>query len=273
MIYVSLTTTKSRLALCRFAIMSIVNQKTKPDQIILWVSEEPYLSDEGISKTHPPELLLEISKISELVKVKWTRNTGPYRKILPLLNDINDEDIVITADDDIMYGYVWLQELLDHFYNGEQNSVVAARSRKVTRNSLGIDKSYVCWPIIQEEKRIERGFVINCGAGAVFKKSFFRQKDLEDKRFLEVAPTADDLWITKMIVRGEVPLKVAPSALSELVFLLHRKGLVNYNLPIVSGFLTKVYFAFLEKVAGPIGVSVCENDRVYKKLEKIRWLP
>ena len=49
MISVNLTTTAQRIPLCRIALISLVLQSRKPDQINLWVSKEPYLRDAGIS--------------------------------------------------------------------------------------------------------------------------------------------------------------------------------------------------------------------------------
>ena len=50
MLTVNLTTTHSRLHLCSATVWSLMNQSLKPDFIVLWVSRDSYLSDEGISK-------------------------------------------------------------------------------------------------------------------------------------------------------------------------------------------------------------------------------
>ena len=82
-----------------------MKQTRLPDKICLYLSEEPYLLDDGFKdkKITNSELLKYINDNS-IIDIKWVKNIGPYRKLLPLLKDKWDEDcIIITIDDDTIY--------------------------------------------------------------------------------------------------------------------------------------------------------------------------
>ena len=58
----------------------------------------------------------ELNKIHDIVSVHFVHNnTGPYRKIFPALINSVDDDILIYADDDVIYGANWLSELINEF--------------------------------------------------------------------------------------------------------------------------------------------------------------
>ncbi|WP_143992883.1 hypothetical protein [Klebsiella pneumoniae] len=89
MISVNLTTTSSRLFLCSATVWSLAHQELQPDHICLWISQEPYLSDKGINDEI--KFVKEINNVFErdLVKIKYVKNTGPYRKYSLQLRMLN----------------------------------------------------------------------------------------------------------------------------------------------------------------------------------------
>ncbi|HFE8951921.1 TPA: glycosyltransferase family 2 protein, partial [Klebsiella pneumoniae] len=100
-IILNLTTTCGRLDLCSATLWSLVNQSLVPDQINLWISKEPYMADEGIKTL--PNSIIKLIECNDRIKVHYTENTGPYRKIIPALRNCTDEDILVYADDDVIY--------------------------------------------------------------------------------------------------------------------------------------------------------------------------
>ena len=114
MLSVNLTTTFQRLSLCRIALTSLLLQSKLPDQVNLWISMEPYLRDKGIGDTKVIDQLIQ-SLPSEnrcLVQVHWVSNTGPYRKLIPMLREAGPDDIIVTADHENFYGEHWLSDRL-----------------------------------------------------------------------------------------------------------------------------------------------------------------
>jgi len=270
MVVVSLTTTKDRLHLLRHALMSLIEQTYKADVIVVWVSWEPYLRDRGMQGLDFQLWAEEWLPFgySEKVEFRICENTGPYRKLLPSLKGFEKDDLIVTADDDIIYGENWLDGLINEYYKvGEgKECVVATRVRKISYNFLGIRKSYSFWPIINLRCFCQKDFIINFGGGAVLSPSLFKDSDIEDQAFVDVCPTADDLWYTAMLKNNGVGVQVIPEVMGELVFLSHDDGLVNENLIVKeaagSGFLYRIKITILAR----LGFAVCGNDRAQKRI-------
>lgn len=269
MISVNLTTTYQRLNLCRIALTSILLQSRLPDQINLWVSRESYLRDKGIADSEAIEALFEsLPEVSRsCVKIRWVPNTGPYRKLIPMLREAEEDDVLITADDDIFYGRDWLIGLLQNF-EAANNQPVAARVRQKTFNFLGLKTSYLYWNVITERSIVDEDFVITFGGGAVLTKAMFRAEDIASDLYLRISPTADDLWYSRMLRNSGSRILVVPEVLSELTFLAHKDGLGNDNNLNVRSFIHKIKFRLWDSVAGKLGLPISENDRAYRRLEK-----
>lgn len=269
MITVNLTTTCQRLPLCKITLMSLCLQSRQPDEIRLWVSTEPYLRDGGIRDRN--ELQHYFNDLPadwrRRIRVCWVINTGPYRKLIPALREAGPDDLLVTADDDIAYGEHWLSTLLEAYEPGS-NMAIAGRVRKKRYNAFGRAMSYMNWNILRDPSVISEGYIITFGGGAVLSRSMFREHDILDDAFLEVAPTADDLWYSKLLLRNDTPVRVVPDVLREMHFIEHGDGLVNHNHPGQAALLQKIGMRLWEWAAGYLGIPVCGNDRAYQKVEQ-----
>ena len=269
MISVNLTTTYQRLSLCRIALISLLVQSRLPDQINLWVSKESYLRDKGITNSNAmDELLISLPETHRSrVKVRWVPNTGPYRKLIPMLREAGPDDVIVTADDDIFYGREWLKGLLEAYKDAEGNPV-ASRVRKKRTNFLGQGTSYLHWNLIKQPSIVRSEFIVTFGGGAVLSREMFRHQDIEDDSFLVLAPTADDLWYSKLLRLNNKEVVVVPSLLNELNFIQHNDGLTNHNWPKVVSLLHKIRLRVWDRVAGFLGVPVCGNDVASIEIER-----
>lgn len=135
MLVVNLTTTSGRLDLCAVTLWSLIHQELLPDRIDLYISNDAYMADSGIDNL--PEWYDKLNNIKKIIHIKYVENTGPYRKIFPALAECAQDDILVYADDDVVYGRYWLETLVSAFnkFNGE--AVVAARVRIKNKNFLG----------------------------------------------------------------------------------------------------------------------------------------
>lgn len=268
MLTVNLTTTFQRLSLCRIALTSLLLQSRLPDQINLWVSKEPYLRDKGIAQSESiDQLVASLPEESRSrVSVRWVPNTGPYRKLIPMLREAGPDDLIVTADDDIFYGRDWLSGLLLAYESGG-GKPVAARVRTKRINFLGKKTSYLFWNLIHQPKRVQDDFIVTFGGGVVLTRAMFREQDIADDSFLELAPTADDLWYSTLLRRKKNEVVVVPGLLSELHFIQHSDGLTNHNYPRVVSLLHKIRVRVWDRVAGFLGMPVCGNDVAYAKID------
>lgn len=270
MISVNLTTTSERLKLCRVALTSLLMQSRLPDQIYLWVSRGAYLSDKGIADDEiVNRLFLSLPETNRhLIQIRWTSNTGPYRKLIPVLREAAPEDLIVTADDDIFYGESWLSTLLAEYESGEGRAV-AGRVRQITYNRIGKKTSYMHWGLINEKKVVDRDYIVTFGGGAVLTRSMFREEDIYCDAFLDAAPRSDDLWYTKLLNMTKKEIIIVPSAMSELFFLPHPHGLENSNLAIGETSLwRRVARRLWLSSMGRLGWRVCGNDHAFLSIER-----
>ena len=174
MLTVHLTTTSERLSLCRIALTSLLMQSKLPDQINLWVSREPYLSDKGIPDDETVNrLVMSLPATNRhLIQIRWTPNTGPYRKLIPALREAGPEDLIVTADDDIFYGESWLASLMAE-HDANPGKVVAGRVRKIRYGLLGKRTSYMHWGLISGSVVLSKDYIVTFGGGAVLSKAMF----------------------------------------------------------------------------------------------------
>ncbi|NWO07103.1 MAG: hypothetical protein HLX50_15835 [Alteromonadaceae bacterium] len=266
---VNLTTTFQRLSLCRIALTSLLLQSRLPDQINLWVSKEPYLRDKGIAKSESIDQLIGSlpAESRSRVSVRWVPNTGPYRKLIPMLREAGPDDLIVTADDDIFYGRDWLSGLLSA-YEDAGGKPVAARVRTKRINFLGKETSYLFWGLMSHSGVARDNFIVTFGGGAVLTRKMFREHDIADDAFMSVAPTADDLWYSKLLRLNNNEVVVAPALLDELNFVNHDDGLTNHNFPRVSSFLHKIRIRVWDRPLGLLGVPVSGNDVAYRNIEQ-----
>ncbi len=248
---------------------SILLQSLLPDRINLWVSRDAYLRDQGISDQESIDVLFKSlpESSTNVVCIRWVDNTGPYRKLIPALREAGPDDLIVTADDDIFYGRDWLQGLIEA-YDPAEGVPSASRVRRIRTNFIGKLTSYIYWTLYEEASVIREDYVVTFGGGVVLARSMFREDDIFDESFLTIAPTADDLWYSKLLSRNGTPVRVIPRLLSELHFVQHNDGLTNHNFPKVSTFIHKIRVRVWDQVVGFFGYPVCGNDIAFRKIER-----
>lgn len=191
-IIVSLTTIDSRLPHLHRVIESLHQQEVPPKEIRLYISREPYLLDKGISPDDPH--LKELQKFP-LLKVKWVDNTGPYRKIVPLLQEhfshhVATDELFVTVDDDTLYPPEFLRVLLETYH--KHDCVVAFRGRAMALEAAEI-ASYPSWGIGLDYPSMSN---LPTGKdGVLYSTRFFTRDFVRLDDAIALAPTADDLWI------------------------------------------------------------------------------
>ena len=193
-IFITMTTIKSRLYKLLPVIESLHKQTLLPKKIYLNLSEAPYLLDEGVKKEDP-----YLKKLLDypLLEINWTENIGPYRKIVPFLNNFfnqkndNKKEIVfITVDDDTLYPDYFVDTLYKKYI--EHDCVVAFRGRYITATDRCI-APYRDWELGKETPSVNN---LPTGKdGILYSTKFFNMDFVDMNAATMLAPTADDLWI------------------------------------------------------------------------------
>ncbi|HHT0060108.1 TPA: glycosyltransferase [Raoultella planticola] len=265
-IILNLTTTSGRLDLCSATLWSLVNQSLLPGRINLWISAEPYMADEGIQIL--PDSINRLIKYNDIIKVHYVENTGPYRKIIPALRSCLDEDILVYADDDVVYSHHWLEYLISFYLENNREYVVSSRLREMKKNFFGLYQSYSLFPLVFEKKVFYTDFIITGVGGCVLERKHISQKYIDLNSFKKIAPKTDDLWISKIIELSGSGVIACPKALDCIMEIQHDIHALNRMNTFFSSqnIISKMIGAFKRRLLGYCGVSLSNNDVMIKKI-------
>jgi hypothetical protein len=178
-IYISLTSIFNNQDILLKTLKSIKNQSIIPTKCYIYLSEEPYLLDIGFKNklitNNELKTYIQNNKLFELI---WINNNGPYRKLLPLLNEKLNEDYLIKN--------------LINDYN-EYNCVISYRgfTMKLDNNNI--------FDYENKNKTINLhlyNFFTGKG-GVLYHPKFFHNTNnliFDEKLYLQLCKTTDDIW-------------------------------------------------------------------------------
>lgn len=193
-VIVSLTSIVGNLGTLQPTLTSLLGQTRPPDELRLYLSEEPYLKDTGFKGRVIPSWLSSLP-----IQICWVPNTGPYRKLLPVLKECWDHDtVIITVDDDTCYGERLVENMVKAYTSW--NCVVACRSVFVN------DPRKTEYSTSQKAK-LHDVYNFHTGKGAVLyhPKFFHGSAIVESQEYLRLCPTGDDMWFNLWRMWKEVP--------------------------------------------------------------------
>lgn len=257
-VIVSCTTTKNRLPLLYYMIKSIKKQSLKPD--VLYVNLSPIKDLLNNIQDNVPDLFEQ-----DFIQINWTEDVGSYRKLIPIIEKAGTEDLIITADDDILYGLHWLERLVN-LAEEYPNNIVCARARNIKKNFFGNWQNYSRWDIVSTPKEGMYILPTGCG-GVVYRKHLLDLDFLFDPAFKRLAPSTDDLWFRMATLRKNVPVLVCPEIDRGSIYLKHSEGLdqVNFNKKTLS-FFQKVKKNSVGLFKDWIGLNATQNDHSWSQI-------
>lgn len=202
-VYISLTSIFKNQDILLETLKSIIKQTRLPDKIFLYLSEEPNILDAGFKgKKITNSNLLKFINDNSIIDIKWVKNTGSYRKLLPLLKDKWDEDcIIITIDDDTVYDIHLIENLINDY--NEQKCVVGYRGFTPLFDELE-NFDYTKRDKLQNLSLYN--FLTGKG-GILYKPQFFhktRNLIFDDNIYLDTCPTGDDIWFYIVRILNDV---------------------------------------------------------------------
>ena len=236
-LYVSITTISSRLPLITRTIRSIFDGMVIPTHVYLFLSEEPFLFDNGIRRDAIPLELQYLTASTEIFSIIYTDNVGPHRKLLPILKHFWDEDcVIVTFDDDKVVAKDALFKLISYYIDYRQQAVVGLRvrrigfcttstqnenkdsplrgqstshtTRKITLSSASswqtVKYGFCHWPRVQNE-RLEM-LVLPTGNGGVLYRPRFFHEVVFDPVLRQLTAYNDDLTFRLATLVNRIPV-------------------------------------------------------------------
>ncbi|GHS97507.1 hypothetical protein FACS189421_04420 [Bacteroidia bacterium] len=204
-IIVSLTSIPERIERATpLVIKSILSQSVQPDKIVL------YLAIEQFPDKILPKALTDL--VGEKFQIKFCNDIRSYKKIIPALHDFPDA-IIITVDDDIVYPKHLLKKML-HTHKKYPNAIIGRRVKKIKLDAKSEIMPYKSWKVYRGLRYLLWGtkpsytnFNTGCG-GVLYPPHSLHPDVVKSEVFMEIAPTADDVWLWGMAVLNKT--KIAP---------------------------------------------------------------
>lgn len=260
-IILSCTSIYSRLDMFYYCVQSLLNQTLKPDLFLINVSKESFFKEGEIEEI--PDWLKR-----DDITINWVEDTRSYRKLIPALDYADQEDLIITVDDDVLYSKTLVEDLVEQGKK-HPDKIVCGRGRQMKKNIWGQWQNYANWKGVKKPTQGINIIPIGVG-GVVYRKELLDMKFLKDENYLHIAKTTDDLWFKMASLRNKTDVLVQPNIDRKHYFILHNKGLSkkNWNLKRQNNFLFKAYSFLYKKIVNYLGVSQTPNDFNWDKIVK-----
>ena len=210
-VIVSLTSFPPRINDAFYAICSLLNQRLRPDRLILWLAETQFPKKEG----DLPRRLLSLERLG--LEIRWCEDLKSYKKLIPTLRNFPDA-VIVTADDDLYYPEDWLERLYSA-YLAYPDSIHCHRAHRINVNENGEVGSYATWPKEISKMAPSALNFPTGGAGALYPPGALHSDVLRKELFMELCPTADDIWFWAMSVLKGSQVRVVDNNISSLVYI------------------------------------------------------
>ena len=202
---VSLTSHPGRINVVEKTIDSILRQSLKPDMVILWLADTQFPEKE---KSLPKSLC---RYLKHGLQIRWCEDIRSYKKLIPALREFPD-DIIVTADDDIVFWEDWLKSLYVSYWVSPD----CIQGYHAYHYHFDSDNNLQQITINDQHGILKGTTVFGSGAGILFPPHTLCD-DVCNEDFMSIAPTNDDLWWWAMAHLKRTPLQLIENCNSNIV--------------------------------------------------------
>lgn len=199
-VIVSFTSYGGRINTALYAAESILRQTLKPSRLILWLSEEEFPDD----STLPPSLLRLVPSGLEIKRCPDWRS---YKKLVPTVLSCPDR-VIVTIDDDTVYPSFFLERLWKAYFKNPE-SVHFYRGHTMHFHPDGSPTAYTSWMKTPAKGCSMYNFPTGVG-GILYPPGTFTTDVLNPDSFMDIAPTADDVWFRAITFAAGIPCNKVP---------------------------------------------------------------
>ena len=183
-----------------YTLFSLLQQTRKPNRIVVWIDNDNWDKD-----SLPPIL----KKFEDLgIEFFFVEDIRSYKKLIPAIEMFPD-NVIITVDDDLYYNPNTVERLINAYHESDKRSVFGTWAYK-SKVAEGHYLPYSTWRV-DDSNSIEEYSLIGCG-GILYPPHIFDGEILKKELFMQMAPTADDLWFWVMEKRQNIPIKLINNA-------------------------------------------------------------
>jgi Glycosyl transferase family 2 len=225
-VIVSLTSFPARIDRVRPTLWSLLSQSRPPDRLVLVLAEDDF------PDRHLPSRVTELESLG--VEFRWVvRNIGSYKKLIPILAD-HPSDVIVTADDDVLYPRDWLADLLEA-HKQAPDRIIAHRAYAIAMGA-GRPLPYLQWR--PADTRTPSRLVFPTGRGGIlYPPAALSAKVFDVDLALQLCPYADDIWFKAMSLKAGTRVGVVSGTFNnfyETLFSQQKNSLSRTNWAIVN---------------------------------------
>ena len=213
MLIVTLTSIPARITRVWLVIETIMRQTMKPDRIILWLSKEQFASKDYL----PINLISQLSRGLEIRFVDGDLKS--HKKYYYMLKEYSN-DIMITIDDDIFYRTNMIEDLYNYSLRYPGN-IISQYCKQIMYKDNEL-MPYTSWPGKHKEKAQSDSLFYGTGGGTLIPACSLHPDVLKDEIFMELTPTADDIWLNSMT-------KLNKTLITQTSYYSHNLPVLNRN--------------------------------------------
>lgn len=195
----SLTSFPARIDSVYLVIKSLMLQSVKADRIILWLAQSQF-PDEAL-----PDSLTELEKYGLTVRF-CDEDILSHKKYFYVMQEYTDS-IIITFDDDIIYGRDVVKRLVEK-HNRFPDCIVADSARLMLLDENGEIAPYRKWKCISDTGVNEPSLKLMAltGSGCLYPPHIMPESTFDRELMKQLAFTADDLWMKYNELLADIPV-------------------------------------------------------------------
>lgn len=194
---VSFTSFPARINEAWMVVESLKRQTVLPEKIILWLSKKQFPSNEDVPQNlrQCEDSLFEIRMVEDDIR--------SHKKYYYVMSDFPDKTF-ITCDDDVFYHPDMIKDLMEASKQCP-GCIIANVSSEMSYGSDGKLLPYVQWKSNFKPYASSNRVQIGIG-GVLYPPGCMNEYVLNKQLFLELAPLADDLWLSMMARLNKTPV-------------------------------------------------------------------
>lgn len=219
-VVVSLTSFPDRMDTIHLCLRSLLCQKMKPDEIILYLSKEQF-SDVSI-----PQKVLNLKKHG-LKIVFCDDDIKPHKKYYYAMQQYPN-DIIITVDDDVFYRRNLVRDLVCE-HAKRKDEIICTRAHMIKFDE-GKILPYKVWDYETDKIQSPSHYLLATGVGGVlYPARALPEVTFDKKRIKELCLLADDIWLKAMEIKSGRKVFAIPASKVTYVVGIWRSERVALN--------------------------------------------
>ncbi|MDR2837063.1 MAG: glycosyltransferase [Azonexus sp.] len=253
-VIVSMTSFPAAISFAVKTLKSILDGSVKPDKLVLYLATPQFPNHEI------PKELHDLARENQLLEIRFHKeDTRSYKKLVPALEDFPN-DIIVTVDDDVLYHKNLLRRLLD-VHKKYPDAIIGHRCRCLKLNAPYSEWKKYRWYSFFTKNLTPKFSNLQTGVGGVlYPPGCLKKEMLDSKIFMDLAPTADDIWFWAAAVANGTRIAQVPFGFCKPHGIKKPKGMSLRDINVKSG--VDVNRATLEKIIEkyPIIKQRVENE-------------